>query len=137
MGREWRRGDEGFDVLAEDIEVRALNDGVVLAETADDGLSVGEDRFFLQLLIFLTPELFGLQLTQSGAGAPVGGLVHFPVAVHAVELPGEFVIEEGIVESAGNGFVLNLQFEQEAAADVPGGVEDELEVMELGLAGGL
>src|SRR5579863_1025146 len=64
-------------------------------------------------------------------------LVHFAVAIDAVELAGEFVIEECVVESFGNGFVLNVGFEEVAAAEVPGGVEDEFEEIELAESGGL
>ena len=131
-----RRGDVAFEQLPGDIEIGSFLNSHVLAELELDSGGVNEDRVILKFLIFTSPDLLRLQLAEGCRGAAMGGLVHFPVAVDAVEPGGEFVVEDGVGVIFEGSLTLDFGFEQEAAADIPGGVEDEGEVVVLGDAGG-
>ena len=102
-----------------------------LAEVDGDGLGIGEIGIEEALLRFASPDLFGLQDAELGDDFALGGFVHLLVTIDAVEFAREVVVEQSVREAEGNGFVLYLFFEIDAAEDVPGRVQEDVEELEL------
>ncbi len=78
-------------------------------------------------------ELPGLQAAEFGDGPALRVLVHFLVAIEAVEFEREFVVGHGVERSAFSGLELKFAFEDHAALDVPSGVKNDIETLGLEL----
>ena len=132
-----RRGGKGFDVAAHDVELGSFGRGFNAEERQLDLGGIGKDWIFEEQLIFAAPDILALQAAELGDGAALAGLMHLFIAIDPVKLEAEFVVEQGVEESFIECVVLDLLFEGVAAADIPGGMENDVEEFILDDTGGL